>query len=241
MHEKVPQPGQAKISGGISAVIPALNEEQNIRAVVSEAATALSGFANEFEIIVVDDGSSDQTPELVSESAKADPRVRLVRHDRNRGYGAALSSGFEAARLKYIFFTDGDRQFKLSELDRLVPRLAESPMVIGFRELRQDPWLRRMYGRMFSGMVNLLFGLEIKDMNCAFKIFERDIIAGREFRSRGALINAELLALAKSRGVAPVQVPVSHFPRKAGSQTGGSARVILRAARELLDLYFHRP
>jgi len=241
MKDNHPNQSLQKIAGGVSVVLPALNEQDNIQDAVLDAKAALARFAEHYEIIIVDDGSTDRTAEIAEQMARNDPGIRLVRHEKNLGYGAALAHGFKAARLAWIFFTDADRQFRMAEIEKLVPFLAESKMVVGFREKRQDPLLRKIYGAVFSRLVNFLFGLAGKDTNCAFKIFERSIIAGYEFQSPGALVNAELLALAKSKGIEPVQVPVSHFPRRAGSQTGGSLRVVVRAARELCHLYFHRP
>ena len=241
MPDNPPTLTAQKVSGGVSVVIPAFNEQENIRSAVVDLKQAFGNVADQFEIIVVDDGSTDHTGEIVEELAKDDPRVHLVRHPRNVGYGGTLVSGFKAAKLRYIFFTDADRQFNPSEIARLIPHLRESRMVIGFREQRHDPLHRKIYGNLFSSLVNLLFGLKVKDMNCAFKIFERSIIEGEEFLSKGALINAELIAIAMHKGISPIQVAVSHFPRKSGSQTGGSIRVILKAVGELLRLYFQRP
>jgi len=221
--------------------MPAFNEQDNLADAIGEAKAALERLAEQYEIIIVDDGSTDRTAEVAEHAAGNDPFIRLIRHGENIGYGSALADGFKAARLDWIFFTDADRQFRVSEMEKLIPFLARSKMVIGHRAKRRDPLQRRIYGAVFTRLVNFLFGLEVKDTNCAFKIFARSIIQGYEFQSRGALVNAELLILAKSRGIKPVQVPVSHFPRPAGSQTGGSARVVIRAAREIYNLYFHRP
>jgi glycosyltransferase involved in cell wall biosynthesis len=241
MPDNSPGVTAQKISGGVSVVIPAFNEQENIRSAIGDLKQAVGNAADQFEIIVVDDGSTDSTGEIVEELARHDPSVRLVRHTQNVGYGGALVSGFKAAKLRYIFFTDADRQFDPTEISRLIPYLRESRMVIGYRESRHDPLHRKIYGNFFTRLANLLFRLQVKDMNCAFKIFERSIIEGEEFLSKGALINAELIAIAMHKGIEPVQVAVSHFPRKSGSQTGGSIRVILKAAGELLRLYFQRP
>jgi len=221
-------------------VLPAYNEEKNIQDVVEEARPVLDNIADRWEIIIVDDGSADQTGAIAQKLAQDDSRIKPVSHSNNQGYGSALASGFKAAAMRWIFFTDADRQFKIAEIERLIPGLEQNKMATGFREKRGDRLHRRIYGNAFTGLVNLLFGLSVKDVNCAFKIFERSMIQGEQMISRGALINAELLSIAKSKGVEPAQVPVSHFPRKAGTQTGGSLKVILRAAGELVRLYFHR-
>ena len=221
-------------------VLPAYNEEKNIQAVVDEARPVLEKIADRWEIIIVDDGSTDGTGAISQKLAQDDSRIKLVSHSNNQGYGSAVASGFKAAAMRWIFFTDADRQFRIAEIERLIPGLEQSKMVTGFREQRGDQLHRRVYGAAFTGLVNLLFGLSVKDVNCAFKIFERGVIEGGQMISRGALINAELLSIAKSKGIEPVQVPVSHFPRQAGAQTGGSLKVILKAAGELVRLFFHR-
>ena len=230
-----------KLQGGISLVIPCHNEAENLQPVIGEALQALERITNDFEIVIVDDGSTDLTPEIVKQLMKYEPRIKLQSHPKNLGYGSALRSGFEMAEKDYIFFTDADRQFKISEISELIPHLDQSPMVIGYRENRQDPLHRRIYGRLFSFLIRLGFGIQARDVNCAFKIFDRKILEGEKLISPGALINAELLSLAKAKGIEPIQVPVSHFPRKTGRPSGGSVRVILRAVRESVRLYFHRP
>jgi glycosyltransferase involved in cell wall biosynthesis len=234
------QPAQkVLITGGVSVVLPCHNEEANIRVVAEEAVSVFGKFADAFEVIIVDDGCTDQTPQIADGLAAKDPRIKVVHFPQNRGYGAALARGFKAARFRYLFFTDSDRQFKLEQFERLIPGLAKSKMVIGYRESRQDPFHRRLYGRLFSALSRALFGIAARDVNCAFKIFEREIIADRIFISPGALINAELLAVAKQKGITPVEVGVTHFPRIAGAQTGGSLKVVSRAFYELMRLYFH--
>ena len=240
MADSLSKKSAGKISGGLSMVLPAYNEGKNIQAVVDEAKPILDKIADRWEIIIVDDGSTDGTGAISQKLAQDNSRIKLVSHSNNQGYGSALASGFKAATMRWIFFTDADRQFRIAEIERLIPGLGSSKMVIGFREQRGDRLHRRVYGTAFTGVVNLLFGLSVKDVNCAFKIFDRSVIEGERMISRGALINAELLSIAKSKGIKPVQVPVSHFPRQAGAQTGGSLKVILRAAGELVRLFFHR-
>jgi len=227
-----------KLSGGVSLILPCHNEAENIQAVIEEAKEALGKIAQQYEIIIVDDGSSDRTPELVRNLIRTDPQLRMIQHQSNLGYGSALRTGFKNARLRWIFFTDADRQFRVGELEKFIPYLEKSRMVVGYREDRADATHRRIYGRIFSWLVNFLFGLKIKDVNCAFKVFTREIIEGEELISPGALINAELFILVKRKGIEPIQLAVSHFPRKAGKQSGGSRKVIVRALWELLQLYF---
>ncbi len=220
----------------VSAVMPAHNEAENIEQAAGEIIEALSGLVRGFELIIVDDGSQDNTAELADGLSQDDPRVRVVRHQENLGYGAALRTGVQAARFEWIFFIDADLQFDAREIGKLLPLAGEHEFVAGFRAPRVDPWHRRLYGALFSRFVNLVFRVRAKDVNCAFKLFKSSILEGHEFVTTGALINTEILIAAKKRGIRPVQVPVSHLPRIRGEQSGGSPGVILRAGRELLKL-----
>jgi glycosyltransferase involved in cell wall biosynthesis len=220
----------------VSIVFPACNEAANLPALLAACGRAFTVHFPEHEIIVVDDGSSDGTPELIEKLARENPRLRLVRHPRNLGYGAALRSGFQAARYPLIFFTDADGQFDPAEVELLLPGLQQSDLVAGYRASRQDPWPRRLYGRLFSALCRWRFGIQLRDVNCAFKLFRRSLLQDLDLTSSGALINAELAARAKRRGIVPIEVPVHHYPRRHGRQSGGSAKVVLRAWREFWEL-----
>jgi len=225
----------------VSIVLPAFNEAQNLEEVVNECVEVFSSLPARFEIIIVDDGSSDGTSRIADKLASADPRIKALHHSQNLGYGAALRSGFVKADMEYIFFTDTDKQFRIHEIKKLTPLLDRAEMVIGYRKKRQVPLHRRVYGRVFSALVRLLFGVEAKDVNCAFKIFKKSILQDHDLTSQGALVNAELLAIARLQGVEPMQVPVTHCKREAGSQSGGSPRVIRKAVTELIRLKARYP
>jgi len=220
----------------VSVVLPARNEAKSLPGLLRAGAQVFPRLFPDYEIIVVDDGSADDTAGLVEKLRQDNPRLRLLRHPQNLGYGAALRSGFAAARYPLIFFTDADGQFDPAEVDRLIPRLKETDLVAGYRAGRRDPWPRRLYGRIFSWLCRVRFGIRVRDVNCAFKLFRRSLLEGAELRSAGALINAELLVTAQRRGVVPMEVPVTHFPRRQGQPSGGSAAVILRAVREFWEL-----
>jgi len=221
----------------ISAVLPACNEAPVLAEVARELDRVLAAAASRHEIIIVDDGSDDDTPRIADELEREIESVHAVHHPANRGYGAALRSGFDAAGLDWLFFTDADGQFKLSEIERLIPLAAERDLVVGFRETRNDPPERLVYGKLFSFAVRTLFGVKARDINCAFKLFKRDLIADADLRSDGALINAEIFVAAGKKGVEPLEVAVSHLPRNEGRATGGSLRVIAQAAREIFELW----
>jgi glycosyltransferase involved in cell wall biosynthesis len=218
----------------ISAVMPAYNEEANLEQSVGRMASALNAFTRGFEIIVVDDGSQDGTAALLERLKAAHPNLRVIRHPANRGYGAALRSGFDAARFSWIFLMDADNQFDPAEVELLLARAADADIVAGYRKLRRDPLLRRLNAWAFFTMVRLLFGRLVRDVNCAFKLLRRDLIVRMALHSEGALINTEILVLARQLQARVVEVPVHHYPRTAGKQTGANIGVVVRAFAELL-------
>ena len=219
----------------ISVSMPAYNEEANIGAMIDNARAVLSKITSDYEIIVVNDGSKDGTARVVQEKAQTYPEVRLVQHPVNLGYGAAVFDGFAAASKDWIFFTDGDCQFVLDEINRLLPKMQEADMVVGYRAPRRDPWMRVLYGKGWSMLVTVLFGYTARDIDCAFKLFRREIITniGSRIQSRGATFSAEWLVRTKRAGYRIAEAPVTHLPRRAGSQTGARLHVISRAFKEL--------
>jgi glycosyltransferase involved in cell wall biosynthesis len=224
----------------LSWFFPAHNEEANLEPLVAEAMTALPGLAHTWEIIVVDDGSRDATPRLADELAAAHPGlVRAVHHPTNRGYGAALRSGFAAARYELVAFTDGDRQFRVADLGRLTARLAEADapdVVAGYRIRRADPLVRTVYARLYRLANRIFFGLRVRDVDCACKLFRRDALRGLRVESGGAFFSAELLVKLRASGRSVVEVGVPHYPRTAGSPTGAKPSVVLRAVRDFWAL-----
>jgi glycosyltransferase involved in cell wall biosynthesis len=217
----------------LSLVLPARDEARNIAASLERARAVLGRLTKEYEILVVDDGSRDATAEIAARFAEA----RLLRHPCGRGYGAALRTGLAAARMDWVAFTDADLQFELAELERLLAVADDSDLVIGVRAPRRDPLRRQLLGRGWNALVRALLGLPVQDVNCAFKLLRRAAVAELELRSSGAAINAELLARAAARGLRLREVPVSHFPRRAGRATGARPAVIARALVELAGLW----
>jgi glycosyltransferase involved in cell wall biosynthesis len=225
--------------------MPAYNEEANIEPQVLDVIAALRPLADDFEVIVVNDGSRDRTGAIVSELAAAHPQVRLVEHPSNQGYGAALYSGFTSATKDLVFLTDSDRQFDLDDLRRLLPLLDRADIVAGYRAPRRDPFMRVLNGIGWSTLVTLFFGYTARDIDCAFKLFRREILQIIHLQSRGATFSAEFLVRAKRAGFRIIELGVKHRPRRAGSQTGARPDVILRAFRELFrlrwQLWFEEP
>jgi glycosyltransferase involved in cell wall biosynthesis len=224
----------------LSYFFPAHNEEANLRGLVDEALAELPAIAAAFEIIVVDDGSRDATPAIADELAATHPGVvRAVHHPVNLGYGAALRSGFGAARHELIAFTDGDRQFHVADLARLTARLAapDAPDVVaGYRIRRADPPLRTAYARAYRLANRIFFGLRVRDIDCACKLFRRAALEGVRVESGGAFFSAELLIKLRASGRRLVEVGVPHYPRTAGSPTGAKPRVVFRAVRDFWAL-----
>ncbi len=221
----------------LSFVLPAFNEAENIGEAVRRCALVADELGLEHEIIVVDDGSRDDTRGRVEALVAENSRVRAVHHPTNRGYGAALRSGILAARMDRVFFTDADLQFDVRELGGLLAYADRYHIVAGYRAPRRDPIGRRLLGWTWSTLVGALFDLDVRDVDCAFKLIDRRIFDEIDISSLGALVNTELLVRARARGFTLVQVPVRHFPRRAGVQSGASLRVISKAARELASFY----
>jgi glycosyltransferase involved in cell wall biosynthesis len=220
----------------LTAFFPVHNEEENVLEQAEALLRVLPDVASRWELIIVDDGSTDATGALARNLARANPGVRVVSHPRRRGYGAALRTGFAAARGEYVFFTDGDRQFDADQITRLVARVRFADAVVGYRSRRADGFLRRLNGLAWSALTRLLLGVPARDVDCAFKLFRRRALSGLTLVSEGAMISAELLARLARRGARVVEVGVDHHPRVQGASTGGDPRVILRAFRELAGL-----
>lgn len=216
---------------------PCYNEEANVERVTRAAVAVGRRVADDLEVLIVNDGSRDRTGEIADSLAAEIPEVRAVHNRPNQGYGGALTRGFREATKNWIFYTDGDGQFDLNELPRLLPLLETHDVVSCYRLDRQDPWVRKLNAWAWSTLVNLLFAIRLRDIDCAFKIYPKTFIDRIALHSRGALIDTEMLAKARNLGLRIAQLGVHHDPRTAGQQTGANLRVILRAFRELFRLY----
>jgi len=222
----------------LSYFFPAHNEAANLRGLVEEALETLPRLADAFEVLIVDDGSRDDTPAIADELAAAHPEVRSIHHPVNLGYGAALRSGFAAARFDHLAFTDGDRQFKVEDLGRLIDRLAggSADAVVGYRIRRADPLVRTVYAKLYRLANRIFFGLRVRDVDCACKLFTRRSLEGVNVESGGAFFSAELLIKLRARGRSIEEVGVPHYPRTAGSPTGAKPQVVFRAVRDFWAL-----
>jgi len=223
----------------ITVAMPAYNEAENIEAMVEDVIQMMDPLADDYEVIVVDDGSHDGTAQVVNSLEQRYPQVRLVQHEVNQGYGAAVFSGLTNASKDLVFFTDSDRQFDLQEIHKLLDLIDQADLIVGYRAPRRDPFMRKLNGWGWSALVTLLFGYTARDIDCAFKLMHRTVIERLKDKvaSRGATFSAEFLIRAKRDGFRIREVPLrGHRPRVAGSQTGARLDVITRAFKELFRL-----
>jgi len=217
----------------LSVILPAHNEEAVIADTIHPVIDTLTAWVQDFEVIVVNDGSKDATRTIVEAIAATDPRVRLINHATNQGYGAALVSGFEAVTRDIVFFMDSDGQFDICDLKRFFPFIGEYDAVLGYRINRQDTWMRKLNAWGWKMLVSTVFGLHIHDVDCAFKLYRADFFREHRLETRGAMINAEILYKFTRAGYTYTQVGVHHLPRRGGRATGAKPAVIARAFREL--------
>ncbi len=205
----------------ISIILPALNEEENIGAAIQDIQSYFLSRKEMYEIIVINDGSTDSTGEIAEGLAKENGSIRVVHHPTNKGYGSALKRGFDISKYKYVFFTDSDRQFDVKGLDILLPLIKTDAVeiIIGYRLKRKDPFARRFLSWGYNSLVGYLFDLNVKDIDCAFKIFRKDIFSKIKIESKNFFVNTEILAKARYYGFNVLEVGVPHFPRTAGKTT----------------------
>jgi glycosyltransferase involved in cell wall biosynthesis len=229
-------PPQPKYDLSLTVFFPCYNEEGNVERVARRAAEVLRGIVREWEVILVNDGSRDRTGEIADRLVGEVPGVRAVHHQKNSGYGAALRTGFGSATKDYVFFSDGDGQFDIAEIEKLLELRNEADIICGYRAHRQDNFIRRLNAACWGKLVRWMLSFRCRDVDCAFKLFRREMFDRMELKSTGALINAEILGRAARMGYTIRSIPVTHLPRIAGKQTGAKLRVIFRAFRELRRL-----
>jgi len=224
----------------LSIVVPLYNEEENVELTVREIEEKIGPRVGEYEIILVNDGSRDRTGSLCDTLAAASPHTRAIHHDGNQGYGAALRSGFAAARHPLIFYTDGDLQFDLSEIEKLLPLVEGADIATGYRLDRQDPWHRRFNAGVYHAVMRVLFRVRIRDIDCAFKIYRKSMFERVAMRSDGILISGEILVQAVQQGRVIREIGVTHHPRRRGTPTGNNPLVVLVAMLELAKFCWTR-
>ncbi|MSQ37727.1 MAG: glycosyltransferase family 2 protein [Chloroflexi bacterium] len=224
----------------LSFFFPAYDEEDNVQAMVEHALAVLPRFADDFEVIVVDDGSHDRTGAIADDLARVHERVRVIHHQRNRGYGGAIRTGLSSAAKAFVFYTDGDCQFDLADLGRMIPALdPDVDVVVGYRLVRRDPLRRLIVAWVYNRLIRILFAGGWRDVDCAYKLFRREVfdrVPLGSVRSNGAFFSPELLITLRDAGVRMREIGVPHHPRTHGQPKGAPPRVILRAIRDLLRL-----
>lgn len=240
MHSREIAPLEFPLAKPLSMCLPCYNEQDVIGEVLAGACAVLPAFCDEFEIIVVDDGSADGTSAAVEQFAKHDDRVRLVRHEKNRGYGAAVATALRAAHGEWVCFTDGDGQFNMLDLPQLLVQAERADVVIGYRHSRADNGLRKLNAHSWKWLIRCLMGLQVRDLDCAFKLFPRWVVDCLKLNAEGACISAEILSQCMRGGVTIAEVPVSHYPRSAGKATGANLGVVMKAFRELPIVWQYR-
>jgi glycosyltransferase involved in cell wall biosynthesis len=218
---------------GLSIVLPAYNEEENVASAVEEVSSVAQRLGMDYEIILVNDGSADHTGEIARELEQRIPNFRLVEHYPNRGYGGSLKAGFAAATKDLIAFTHPDRQFVFGEITQLLAKVDQADIVSGYRADRQDSLIRKFNAFGWNTLVRLLFGYLCRDIDCGFKLFRREVLERVTLVSDGAMVDTEFLAGAKARGYRIAEAEVTHLPRMAGHPTGANAKVIVKAFRDL--------
>jgi glycosyltransferase involved in cell wall biosynthesis len=222
---------------GLSVFLPSHNEEGNVERVVGAYLAELPRVTDDYEVIVVDDGSRDRTGAIADHLASAHNQVKVVHHPVNRGYGGAVISGIRAASKPYVLLCDGDGQFDPADIERMTPFVPEYDVVAGRRAHRADPLIRRINGKAWTELVRILLGITISDIDCGFKLFKREKLDGMDLRAHGAMISTELMARLAGRGAKVKEIDVRHLPRLTGEQSGANFKVVMRAFKELFTLY----
>lgn len=221
----------------LSVFFPAYEEEENIGKVTEAAIEVLQSMGGEYEVILVDDGSRDRTGEVVDALARRYPEVRAIHHGKNLGYGAALKTGFTSARYEYIFYTDGDNQFDLSELRKFVALLEFSDMVIGFRNRRRYSYYQKLTSFTYNLVLQTLFDLPYRDVDCAYKLVPKSLIDNIELNSMDGFVDAELLIKAQQLGYTLSELGVTHYVRQSGRSHGATPKVVLGTIWEMARFY----
>ncbi len=230
-----------KLISELSVFFPTYNEEGNIEDTVAKAKKVLEQIAEKWEILIVEDGSKDNTPQVTDKIAKTDKRITVIHHKPNRGYGGALQSGLYNAKYNWVVFTDSDGQFDFAEITKFLTKQKEtsSDIVIGYYKKRQVSKTKIITSKMWELAVWILFGLKVKDIDCGFKLISKKVIKKipKLESERGAFISSEFLIKAKKEGFKIVEIPVTHYPRQAGRGTGRDLKVILQSFIDLIKLW----
>jgi len=224
--------------GELSVFFPAYNEEANIGKTVISTASVLKKVAEKWEILVINDGSSDKTAKIVAGLSKKEPRIRLINHPVNYGYGGALKTGFAESQYKWVAFMDSDGQFDFSEIEKFLSLTNKADLILGYRLKRADSLMRRIYTFGWAMTARLLLGLEAKDYSCGFKLIKKKVFESiQPLRGEEKVTQIEFLVKAKRLGFKFAEVGVHHYPRQFGRQTGTDLKVVLKSVADLFKLW----
>ena len=224
----------SKSKYSISIVVPCYNEGENVERVTETIVTEVGKIADDFEVVLVNDGSADNTGEMADKLAAKYDTVRVLHHEENRGYGGSIKSGYYAAKKELVCLFPGDGQFDISELKRLIPLMERVDIAATYRINRRDPFHRKVNQFLYNTAIAILFGVRLRDIDCGFKLMKRKIFEIVKLDSTGALIDAEFYFKAGRKGFKYEQVGVTHLPRTAGDSTGAKLYVIFHAAYEIV-------
>lgn len=229
----------AEKPAGLSVFFPAYNDSGTIASMVIRAVQAASELTPDYEVIVVNDGSVDATPQIVDELARTYPHVRVVHHVKNRGYGGALQTGFRSATKEFIFYTDGDAQYDPAELAVLWAKMTpDADLVNGYKISRSDPFHRIVIGRVYHHIVSLLFGLSVRDVDCDFRLMRRAIFETIDLEKTSGVICLEMMKKIEDAGFRIVEVPVHHYHRAFGKSQFFNFRRIAKTGVDVLRLWY---
>ena len=224
----------------VSLVIPMYNEELNIEHAIAAAVEALTKYSDDYEIIIVDDASTDDSPQLVARAANENPRIICIRHAKNRKLGGSLKTGFSAATKELVLYMDADLPFDPDVLGKAIRamELTGADVIAGYRlDRTMEGFKRTLYSYVYNALIGILFGWPHRDINFSFKLFKRRVLQSFELKSEGSLIDAELIVKAKNRGFTIQQIGLDYFPRLRGTSNLSSPSVIFKIFRELVQLY----
>lgn len=221
----------------VSFFCPAYNEEGNLERVINSVLPVLKEVSDDFEIIIIDNASKDNTRKIADKLASKFPQIRVIHHEHNREYGGALKSGFQNAGKEFVVYTDSDNQYDFANFKDMVPLILKYDIVSGYRVQRHDRKYRVFQSKIFNWVINLLFGLGVKDINCSFKVYRRKVLDDIEITSSSAFIDAEMLIKARHKGYSIFDVPVEHFPRLAGQSTGAKPHVVFLTLKEIISYW----
>lgn len=225
----------------LSVFFPSYNEEAHLELTIKKTIKVLKEVASKWEIIIVNDGSSDRTKEIAQTLSKEDKRIRIINHSKNGGYGEALKSGFYSSKYDWIVYTDADGQFDFTEISKFLEKKNRADLLMGYRIKRQDSFYRLLFAKGWALSLLVFFGLRLRDVDCGFKMVRKNVleIIPHLESTRGGMINAELPIKAKKYGFKIVEIGVHHYSRTAGHAKGADLNVIIKSFVDLFKLWIN--